>query len=77
MLPARSVEFALSVSVPSPSAATFSPETVIVPAPAVPARVVMTLLPPFETVSLTLSVVSEPAGRVIVIERLAALPELT
>ena len=62
---------------PSPSAATLSPVTVIVPAPAVPARVVMTLLPPFETVSFTLSVVRDPAGSVIEIERPPAFPAFT
>src|SRR5262249_14890165 len=69
--------FAEIVSVPSPRPATFKPVTVIVPAPFVPARVVMTLLPPFEIVSFTVSVVREPAGSEIDTDRFDALPAFT
>ena len=76
-LPARSVELALIVSVPSPSPATFTPLMVIEPAPFVPACVVVTLLPPFETVSLTVSLASALAASEIDTEMLEALPALT
>ena len=75
-LPARSVELALMVSVPSPRPETLTPVNVIVPAPAGPAFVALTL-PPFDTVSRTTSVVSEPAGKVTEMDKLPALPPLT
>src|SRR6188472_4052336 len=65
------------VSVPSPSPATLSPDTVIVPAPFVPAWVVITLLPPFDTVTFTVSVVSELDASVTDTVMLDALPEFT
>ena len=61
-LPARSVDLAVIVIVPSPSTAVLRPPTVIVPAPAVPAVVVVTDCEPSLSVTVTTSLVSELAA---------------
>ena len=67
-LPARSVEVAVTVTLPSERLEAFSPPTVTVPAPALAAVVPETVCVPSLSVTVTVSLAIEPEPRVTLTE---------